>query len=816
MRKILAILLLILVNSVYTQPLFYGLSGGGGPYFNGYIFKLDAGSGDISVKYQYDKDIGDSPSYIGPIVRNNGKIYGLVYDGDINGNFYYVYEFDPEMETYTELCKVQSGYPYTCPETGITFAENGNIYGTCQYDQQNYWGLLFKYDFQTNEHTVVHDFQNNPDGQRPMGNLYCASDGLLYGVTRDGGSQGQGTIYAIDPANDQYTKLYDFDVTNGRSPESGLVEGPDQLLYGLTAKGGDHNKGVLYSFDPSTSTVVKFHDFNGWGGKTPKGRLLHISDGNLFGFTYEGGSNDEGVFFQYNIYTQVFKILLHFSASSCGSNPISELCLGSNGLIYGVTENGGSQGWGCIFEFDPETEIISIRYDFGNNTYNASVSASEDGKLYGAAYKYFYEFDIASGEYDTRFRFGSNIQGRVPRYQMIEALNGKFYGACVGGGQYDNGTIFEWEPVSGTYRKVHDFVEKGDDYMNSIEMRLTPEGNLIGISYSGGNNYSGLMFKFDPDSYGYKLLLDFNGSPAGYLPSCVPFNLGDGWYYGRTCAGGAFGGGTIYRYSFDQDTIELVYDLPASLDDYRNLVFTENGMIYGAYKRFDCGGPDPIYMFQYDPFEDEYTEIFEFTDVGDPERLTLGQNGKIYSYTRYGGDYDRGFFFEFDPETAELNILHHYNFYWDDYYAWGQVMQASNGKFYGIASNSWGGFVYEYDFENHTFTEFGTLVFYGGTTLDNPTFKLMEYQALAGVKEKENYNISIYPNPFKDHIVVNATNIYPEEFILYGMNGTEIQRGEFMSGITSQIDLPELLPGVYLLKIIGKDAVISRKIVKSN
>ena len=38
-----------------------------------------------------------------------------------------------------------------------------------------------------------------------------ASDGKLYGMTSQGGSSGYGVIFSFDPSSSTYTKLKDFD-----------------------------------------------------------------------------------------------------------------------------------------------------------------------------------------------------------------------------------------------------------------------------------------------------------------------------------------------------------------------------------------------------------------------------------------------------------------------------------------------------------------------------------------------------------------------------------------------------------------------------
>lgn len=50
-----------------------------------------------------------------------------------------------------------------------------------------------------------------------------ASDGKLYGVTSGEGSKDFGVIFSFDLSSSIYTKLKDFDNTNGRLPIGNLI-----------------------------------------------------------------------------------------------------------------------------------------------------------------------------------------------------------------------------------------------------------------------------------------------------------------------------------------------------------------------------------------------------------------------------------------------------------------------------------------------------------------------------------------------------------------------------------------------------------------
>jgi uncharacterized repeat protein (TIGR03803 family) len=125
-----------------------------------------------------------------------------------------------------------------------------------------------------------------------------AKDGKMYGMTTYGGSNAAGVIFSFDPSSSTYTKLKDFDYTNGGNPNGNyLLQATDGKLYGMTYNGGALGFGVIFSFDPSSSTYTKLKEFDFTNGGSAPGSLMQASDGKLYGMTSNGGSNGVGVIF---------------------------------------------------------------------------------------------------------------------------------------------------------------------------------------------------------------------------------------------------------------------------------------------------------------------------------------------------------------------------------------------------------------------------------------------------------------------------------------------------------------------------------------
>ena len=146
------------------------------------------------------------------------------------------------------------------------------------------------------------DFLSAQAGAVPYGSLLKASDGQIYGIAYEGGSLHGGAIYKLDPDDHSYQVVYNFDyfITGGLSYGS-LIEASNGLFYGM-ANGGAQFDGVIFAFDPATTSYTLLHNFDDIiYGKSPYGKLLQASNGKLYGMTREGGTNGDGVLFEYDI-----------------------------------------------------------------------------------------------------------------------------------------------------------------------------------------------------------------------------------------------------------------------------------------------------------------------------------------------------------------------------------------------------------------------------------------------------------------------------------------------------------------------------------
>jgi uncharacterized repeat protein (TIGR03803 family) len=179
--------------------------------------------------------------------------------------------------------------------------------------------------------TVLHNFSGyvsstQYDGARPIGILVEGADGSYYGTTYQGGEYNAGTVFKITPSG-TYTLLHSFSFQaptyDGQLPIAGLTLGTDGNFYGTTAYGGTQNGGAIFEITPAGKETVLYNFcvvscYDGFIPTTPM--VLH-TDGIFYGNT-AGNSNGGSVFYSFKTKLKPFVKLVTWSGKDGASAEI--------------------------------------------------------------------------------------------------------------------------------------------------------------------------------------------------------------------------------------------------------------------------------------------------------------------------------------------------------------------------------------------------------------------------------------------------------------------------------------------------------------
>jgi uncharacterized repeat protein (TIGR03803 family) len=341
----------------------YGITTAGGKASFGTLYEYDPVSLNFSKRIDFDHSVNGAKPWGGLTLYADDQLFGITSRGG-NGLGGVIFEFNPSNSTYT--VRYELDY-YT--EGGSVFgpmlkASNGMLYGMTHYGGENSDGVLYEFNPLVDTYTVLFDFGGSAYGENPYGGLIEASDGKLYGMTYDGGTNNSGAIFSYDLSGSIYTKLFDFSSSYGEMPHGSLAQASNGKLYGMTNEGGSFDNGVLFEYDPATFTYeVKVH-FDGTNrGEKPSGNLIEV-DGLLYGLTSSGGVFDNGVLFTYDPASGTFTKKVDINQEDHGSYPDGTLFEASNGKLYGVTNYGGTHLGGVVFSYDISTNTLLKTAEF--------------------------------------------------------------------------------------------------------------------------------------------------------------------------------------------------------------------------------------------------------------------------------------------------------------------------------------------------------------------------------------------------------------------------------------------------------------------
>lgn len=239
------------------------------------------------------------------------------------------------------------------PKGGLIKGFDGAMYGTTFEGGAHSVGTIFRIT-EEGVLSVLHHFDPLAgEGFRPTQPPTAGADGNYYGVTEGGGEIYSGSLYRMAP-DGTLTTLYSFNPNvDGAMPHGPLTLSPDGMFYGMTAFGGKHNGGTIFSLSHAGVFTV-LHSFNLHDGFEPTGSLCALPDGTLYGSCSKGGAFNRGSVFKFHPAERRLVTRHDFAADgSEGATPMAGFCLASNGYLYSTARDGGAHSGGTLFRIAP-------------------------------------------------------------------------------------------------------------------------------------------------------------------------------------------------------------------------------------------------------------------------------------------------------------------------------------------------------------------------------------------------------------------------------------------------------------------------------
>ena len=640
---------------------------------------------------------GQTP-YAGLVQGSDGNFYGTTTYGGTNGGFGTVFKVTPGG-SMTSIHSFTGGSDGATPISGLIQGSDGNFYGTTYQGGADGLGTVFKISA-SGVLTTLYTFTGGGDGGDPFGALIQGSDGNLYGTSAGAGAAGNGTVFKITTGG-VLTTLYIFTGGNdGQFPAAELIQASDGNFYGTTYDGGTNNGGTVFKISASGAftSLYSFGAFPAINGDQPYGGLVQGSDGNLYGTTTYGGANDDGTVFKISP-GGVLTSLYSFGGASDGSQPSAGLALGSDGFFYGTTYSGGANNLGTVFKISASGTLTSL-YSFaegndGSGPYISTLVQGSDGSFYGTtayggANTVGTVFKITSGgAYASLNSFSGINDGVNPYAPLVQGSDGDFYGSVAAGTLNGFGGLYRMT-ASGLLSGLYSFVDSTDGDNNYGGLVQGSDGNFYGATAYNGPNSSGTVFKVTPSGT-FAVLHAFTGGIDGGYPNGGLVQGSDGNFYGTTDAGGTNNNGTIFKISAGGAFTGL-YSFTGNNDGanpYAGLVQGTDGNFYGTTAGGGTTGSGTVFKIT---ASGTLTSLYAFTggsDGGAPfGKLVQGSDGNFYGTAQVNGT---GFGTVYQINlVGVLTTLFSFTGGSDGAYPNAGLVQGSDGNFYGTSQGGAG------------------------------------------------------------------------------------------------------------------------------
>jgi len=648
-----------------------------------------------SVIHSFDPNPDGLQPYANAIQGSDGNFYGTTASGGTSGKGT-VFKVTPagvETVLYSFTGGTTDG---VSPRAALIQGSDGNFYGTTSGGGTSNTGTVFKVT-PAGVETVLYSFAGGTtDGVSPRAALIQGSDGNFYGTTASGGTSGKGTVFKVTPAGVE-TVLYSFTggTTDGSVPVAALIQGSDGNFYGTTSSGGASSVGTVFKITPA-GVETALHSFAGGtsDGGQPIAALIQGGDGNFYGTTSSGSANNTGTVFKITP-AGVETVLHSFASGTDGFGPLAALIQGSDGNFYGTTSSGGTNNNGTVFKITP-AGVETVFYSFSGGTDGSQPQAAliqgADGNFYGTTLSggtttngTVFKITPAGAE-TVLYSFDSGPEGQTPT-GLIQGSDGNFYGTTSRGGTSGNGTVFKVTPA-GVETVLYSFTGGTTDGGNPAAALIQgSDGNFYGTTSAGGTIGYGVVFKITPAGV-ETVLHSFAGGTDGIGPSAALIQGSDGNFYGTTSAGGTSGNGVVFKitpagvgtvfYSFAGGTSDGGQPIAA-------LIQGSDGNFYGTTSAGGTSGNGVV--FKITP-AGVGTVLYSFaggtTDGVSPQAaLIQGSDGNFYGTTYGGGTSGKGTVFKITPAGAETALHSFVRGTTDGVSPQAALIQGSDGNFYG-------------------------------------------------------------------------------------------------------------------------------------
>jgi uncharacterized repeat protein (TIGR03803 family) len=353
-----------------------------------------------------------------------------------------------------------------------------------------------------------------------------------------------------------------------------------------------------------------------WSGTYSFTTRQVIAQKRLWGVTTFYGAYDAGTVFSYSIDSASFT--RHFDYETTyefdyGDHLQGSVIHGAKGTVYFHTSSPNSTSYGgSLYTISPQGEINWIA-ESGMDDGNLTLTANNF--IYFTVNRFFTggtidRYGLHSGRHDRIFNFYGTTKGVDPGSELLELQDGYLYGRANSGGIKQRGTLYRLRYDGTGFEVIHFF-----DQVNGSN----PTGNLVVAD--------------------------------------------DGYLYGTTAIGGAFGHGTIYKIRPDGSRFTKLFDFTGvnGSKPYGGVI-VKGRILYGTTSEGGTNNNNGT-VFKLRTDGSGFVNLHSFSGNNGSKpvaKLTLS-NTTLYGMTYLGGTHAKGVIFKIETDGSQFAELYHFD-----------------------------------------------------------------------------------------------------------------------------------------------------------
>lgn len=338
----------------------YGTASGGGSNSLGTLYRVPSAGGSLTTLLNFSSGTGATPNG-GLRFDAQGRLQGTTSTGGTLGGGT-VFRVSTTGGAFTTLASLSTSTGSSA--TGTLIADpDGNLYGTAAFGGAFGRGTIFRVPAAGGVATVLASMSITSGGA-PQGGVVADAAGNLYATASNSAANGRGSVVRIPKTGTGNTfgggtvaPYFVMANATGANPQGALVADSTGNLYGTAAFGGANGQGVVFQIPAGAPYISVLATFNGTNGANPYSGLLVDAAGNLYGTTSAGGASNRGTIFKVPNGGGSVVTLASFSGAN-GASPFSGLTADLNGNLYGTTNLGGTNNVGTVYRLSDTGFVV--------------------------------------------------------------------------------------------------------------------------------------------------------------------------------------------------------------------------------------------------------------------------------------------------------------------------------------------------------------------------------------------------------------------------------------------------------------------------